>query len=59
MIKKGESLFGVTTKTFNGPYPFPTASEGREVPFGGLYGPGRFGYSLPTKQIGGGNDDSS
>jgi len=57
--KKGESLFGVTTKTFNGPYPFPTASEGQEVPFGGLYGPGRFGYSLPTKQIGGGSDDSS
>ena len=50
MIKKGDSLFGVTTKTFTGPYPFPTASEGEEVPSGGLYGPGRFDYSLPTKQ---------
>lgn len=49
-FKKGDSLFGVTTKTFNGPYPFPTASEGKEVPFGGLYGPGSFGYSQPTKQ---------
>jgi hypothetical protein len=50
MIKKGDSLFGVTTKTYNGPYPFPTASEGQEVPSGGLYGSGKFGYSQPTKQ---------
>lgn len=41
MPRPGESVFGVTTKTFNGPYPFPTASAGQEVPFGGLYGPGR------------------
>ena len=45
--RRGDSLFGVTTKKYNGPYPFPTASEGKDVPSGGLYGPGQFGYSLP------------
>jgi len=47
MHRKGESLFGITTKKVNGPYPFPTASEGKDIPSGGLYGPGQFGYSLP------------
>lgn len=36
--KKGDSLFGTTTKTYKGPYPFPTGSQ---VPSGGLYGPGK------------------
>lgn len=48
---KGESLFGVTTKKYNGPYPFPTASEGKDVPSDGLYGPARFGYSLPEVKL--------
>jgi hypothetical protein len=45
----GESVFGVTAKSYNeGEVPgFPTASSSQQVPFGGLYGAGAFGYSLP------------
>jgi len=43
MINKGDSLFGITTVKYNGPYPFPTGSV---VPQGGLYGDGKFGYSI-------------
>lgn len=44
MFKKGDSLFGISTEKYKGPYPFPTGSP---VPQGGLYGAGKFGYSLP------------
>jgi hypothetical protein len=48
IYRKGDSLFGTTTVwNKNTPYPFPTASNQKDVPSGGLYGPARFGYSLP------------
>jgi len=46
--KKGDSLFGVTATKGNGGFP-----TGSQVPSGGLYGPGKFGYSLPTKEVNG------
>ena len=51
MPKQGDSLFGAST-VWNKPeaYPFPTASRQEDVPSGGLYGAGKFGYSLPTKE---------
>lgn len=48
MIKKGDSLFGTTTVwNKNEFYPYPTASLQTDVPSGGLYGAGRFSFSLP------------
>jgi hypothetical protein len=45
------SLFGVTAK-FHVPqeHGFPTASLDQKVPFGGLYGAGKFGYSMKDYQ---------
>lgn len=48
MHKAGESLFGTTTVWNKAEfYPYPTASNQEDVPHGGLYNPGSFGYSLP------------
>ena len=50
-FRKGGSLFGITTTNYNGPYPFPTASEGESVPSGGLYGEAKFSYSQPEVKL--------
>ena len=46
----GSSVFGVTAQPrMPIDHGFPTASLDQTVPFGGLYGDGRFGYSLPDQ----------
>jgi len=58
IFKKGQSVFGVST-VWNKPdaYPYPTASKQEDVPSGGFYGAGKFGYSLNPKAATSGSND--